>query len=104
MAIPQPTILGIGKVSPAVKKYNATKDQDEHKKLFTTYGQKLVDFAKANAKEDSAFEALTFVLNIPIPAGKDNPMDQAAAILTKEYAKSEKIAPLVGRTELGVYL
>ena len=25
MAIPQPTILGIGKVSPAVKKYNATK-------------------------------------------------------------------------------
>lgn len=79
-----------------VKKYQATEDEDEQAKLFTTYGQKLVDFAKANSKEDSAFEALSFVMNIPASPGKGTPKEQAIAILTKEYAKGDKIAPLVG--------
>jgi len=78
-----------------VKKFRDIKDPKERQVLFTTYGQKLVDFAKANSKEDSALEALGMVFRIPSSKDKDNPKQQAIAILTTNHVKNPKIGLVV---------
>jgi thiol-disulfide isomerase/thioredoxin len=86
-----------------VQKFQKSKPGPaERTQLFGTYAKKLVDYAKANVKDEAkVFDALGYVFQIPLEDGKDSPKAQAVELLKKDFAKSKKIGDFLPRLTAG---
>jgi thiol-disulfide isomerase/thioredoxin len=69
-----------------VSKYRAASTDKARHEVLTTYGNKLVDLAKANLKEDVGLEILGQVVTFPLPPAKDGPIVRSLALLKNMVA------------------
>lgn len=75
-----------------VGKYRAAKKEEDRQELLKSYAEKFLAYAKANPKADDAPQALSYIMQLPLRGGKDNPKTAALAILNKEHVKNPAIA------------
>jgi thiol-disulfide isomerase/thioredoxin len=86
-----------------LKEYRGAKSQEKRTELLQTYTQKLLEYAKKNAKDASAMDALGFVLQIPFPV-KGDPQGKAVAMMKKNFIEN-KDAPKASRAKaINLYL
>ncbi|HJT79080.1 MAG TPA: redoxin domain-containing protein [Gemmataceae bacterium] len=83
-----------------VKQYQADlKDVKSFQEQMTLaqdkYAPKFLELAEKDPKDPAAVDALVWVVQNVRGQRKDNPRDKALAILTKDYAKSDKVGPVL---------
>jgi len=77
--------------------YRAAKDTKDRKEVMEKYAPRFLELAQKNAKDKSAFDALSWVIQLSGQSklAKDSPGAKALAILEKDYAKDKRITSLV---------
>ncbi len=83
-----------------IKEFRAAKTQKDRTEVMEKYAPRFLDLAKKNAKDESAFDALIWVLQLngDSKVAKDSPADKALAILEKDYLTDKRAAQLVSAT------
>jgi len=69
------------------EKINAETDKEKQQELIEEFGDKLVEHAKKNAKDESAVQALVMAASFTDPKGK--PHEAAMKLLVKDHVKSK---------------